>query len=81
MRDERTGKEITPALFPLPFGIGLMVVLVVLTVLGFVFDWAARGTIAGAAIVWFVVFVLGTTYAFHKARQAGEWPPPDRQDR
>ena len=34
----------------------------------------------GISVAWFLFFVVGTTYVFHKARQAGEWPPPDRRD-
>lgn len=81
MRDERTGKEVTPALFPIPFGIGLMVVLIGLTVLGLVLDWAATGLIMAAAIVWSLLFGVGTPLAYRAARKAGEWPPPDRKDR
>lgn len=80
MRDERTGKQVTPALIPIPFGTVVMVVLIVLTVLGFVFDWAAKGNLAGAAIAWFLFFVIGTTLAFRAARKAGEWPPRERRD-
>lgn len=73
-------EETTPALIPIPTGTVIMVVLALLTLLSWVMDWAAFGTFAGLATAWFLFFVVGTTLAFRKARQAGEWPPPGRRD-
>jgi hypothetical protein len=80
MAENERDEQLTPALIPIPTGTVIMVVLVVLTLLSWVMDWAAVGTFAGFTIAWFLFFVVGTTLAFRKARQAGEWPPPDRRD-
>jgi hypothetical protein len=80
MDGSRRDEQLTPALIPIRTGTAIMVVLVVLTLLSWAMDWAAVGTFAGFAVAWFLFFVVGTTYVFHKARQAGEWPPPDRSD-
>jgi fatty acid desaturase len=80
MAENERDQELTPALIPIRTGTTIMIVLAVLTLVTWALGWQVYGMFLGISVAWFLFFVVGTTYVFHKARQAGEWPPPDRRD-
>lgn len=80
MAERDHDRPVTPALVPIPTGTAVMAVLLLLTLAAWAMGWGAVGTFAGLTIAWFLFFVVGTAYAFHRARKAGEWPPRDGRD-